>query len=65
MVFCTVNLFLRLWCVIKVSGHIERLVQLIKGAEGPETAGYRIGSTATSVEVHEDFDDEDYKVEEI
>lgn len=65
MVCCAVKLLLRLWCVVKVSEHIERLVQVIKGAEGPETAGDQIGATATSVEVHEDFDDEDYKIEEI
>ena len=50
------------WCVVKVSEHIERLVQLIKGAEGPETAG---DPTATSVEEHEDSDDEDNKIEEV
>lgn len=44
---------------------MERLVQLIKGAEGPETAGDRIGSAATSVGEHEDSDDEDHKIEEV
>lgn len=53
------------WCVVKVSEHIERLVQLVKGAEGTETIDDRIGSTASSVEVHEDSDDEDNKIEEI
>ena len=49
-------------CVVKVSEHIERLVQLIKGAEGPETAG---DPTAASVREHEDSDDEDNKIEEV
>jgi hypothetical protein len=51
--------------VVKVSEHIERLVQLIKGAEGPETTGDRIGTATTSVEGHEDSDDEDNKIEEV
>jgi len=51
--------------VDKVSEHIERLVQLIKGAEGPETTGDRIGTATTSVEGHEDSDDEDNKIEEV
>lgn len=59
------TILLRLWCVVKVSEHIERLVQLVKGAEGSGTSDDRIGSTTTSVEMHEDFDDEDNKIEEI
>ncbi|KAH0836459.1 hypothetical protein J3R83DRAFT_8067 [Lanmaoa asiatica] len=51
--------------VDEVSRHIERLVQLIKGAEGPETASDRIDSTATSVQEREDFDDEDNEIEEV
>ncbi|KAF8552878.1 DUF383-domain-containing protein [Imleria badia] len=47
--------------VDKVSEHIERLVQLIKGAEGLETTS-EIGPT---VEEHEDSDDEDNKIEEV
>lgn len=47
-------------CVFKVSEHIERLVQLIKGAEGPETAG-----DPTAISEHEDSDDEDNKIEEV
>lgn len=49
----------------KVSEHIERLVQLIKGSEGPETVGDQIDSTSTPVEGHEDSDDEDNKIEEV
>lgn len=52
------------WRVVKVSEHIERLVQLIKGAEGPETTG-EIGLTVASVEEHEDSDDEDNQIEEV
>jgi len=51
--------------MVKVSEHIERLVQLVKGAEGPETADDRFVSTATSVGGHEDSDDEDNKIEEV
>ncbi|KAI9573854.1 hypothetical protein HD554DRAFT_560929 [Boletus coccyginus] len=51
--------------VDKVSEHIERLVQLIKGAEGPETADDRLVSPATSVGGHKDSDDEDNKIEEV
>lgn len=51
--------------MIKVSEHVERLVQLIQGTEGPEIADDHIGSTATSVDGPEDSDDEDNKIEEV
>lgn len=51
--------------MIKVSEHIERLVQLIKGAEGPETADDRLVSPATSVGGNKDSEDEDNKIEEV
>ncbi|KAG9309887.1 hypothetical protein JVU11DRAFT_9917 [Chiua virens] len=50
--------------VDKVSEHIERLVQLIKGAEGSETADDQIDATASTAE-HEDSGDEDHKIEEV
>ena len=64
VIFCAVRLFPE-WRVVKVSEHIERLVQLIKGAEGPETTGDQIDTTTASVEGHEDSDDEDNKIEEV
>ncbi|KAF8141929.1 hypothetical protein EV363DRAFT_1150381 [Boletus edulis] len=48
--------------VDKVSEHIERLVHLIKGTEGPETAGGQFDSSVTTTE---DSDDEDNKIEEV
>ncbi|KAJ8591022.1 DUF383-domain-containing protein [Rhizopogon salebrosus TDB-379] len=50
--------------VDNVSEHIERLVQLVKGDEGPETAdGSPVSVTAT--EKQEDSDDEDNRIEEV
>ncbi|KAF9244125.1 hypothetical protein BU15DRAFT_71690 [Melanogaster broomeanus] len=50
--------------VDKVSEHIERLVQLIKGTEGSDTAGHQIDASSTMAEKDEDTD-EDNRIEEI
>jgi len=47
----------------QVSEHIERLVQLVKGEEGPETVD---GSSVASAEEQKDgSDDEDHIIEEV
>ncbi|KAG6334565.1 hypothetical protein ID866_4520 [Astraeus odoratus] len=48
----------------KVSEHIERLVQLIKGDEGSETKDDDI-TVCKGGEKGKDSDDEDYRIEEI
>ncbi|KIJ65194.1 hypothetical protein HYDPIDRAFT_181518 [Hydnomerulius pinastri MD-312] len=50
--------------VDEVSEHIERLVQLIKGAEGPETAPDTSGIEEVKDEASES-DDEDNRIEEV
>ncbi|KAH7924296.1 DUF383-domain-containing protein [Leucogyrophana mollusca] len=49
--------------VDKVSEHIERLVQLLKGDEAPATEGDDNGKIQTAIA--EDEDDEDNKIEEV
>lgn len=47
--------------MVKVSEQMERLVQLIKGAEGPDTAR----DPTPLIKEHEHSDDEDNKIEEV
>ncbi|KAF8836959.1 DUF383-domain-containing protein [Paxillus ammoniavirescens] len=51
--------------VDKVSEHIERLVQLIKGTEGSETTGDQVDAPNNTEENDEDADDEDNRIEEV
>ncbi|KIK91846.1 hypothetical protein PAXRUDRAFT_26903 [Paxillus rubicundulus Ve08.2h10] len=51
--------------VDKVSEHIERLVQLIKGTEGSETAGDQVDAPSNMQQKDENTDDEDNRIEEV